>query len=65
MDGACRSSGSLYGQEEKPRKEGRYNQGTAGVLEGPLAMCGIEKPRRGTESAEGRKAREKSKGKKN
>lgn len=50
---------ALVGQEEKPRKEERCVQGTAGVLESPSAMYGAEKPRRGTQSAEGRKAQEK------
>ena len=52
------------GQKEKPRKERRCDQGTARILEGPSAICGAEKPRRGAQSGEGRKAQEKSERKK-
>ena len=49
------------GQEEKPGEEGRCDHRTAGVLEGLSAMCGAERPRRGRQSAEERKAWEKCK----
>ncbi|KAF5913730.1 hypothetical protein HPG69_017506 [Diceros bicornis minor] len=41
------------GQEETLKKEGRCNQGTAGVLGGSSATFGAERPRRGRESTKG------------
>lgn len=35
------------GQEERPRKERRCDQGMVGVLEGLSAILGVERPRRG------------------
>lgn len=40
-------------EEERPRKERRCGQGTVGILEGPSAIWGTERPRRGRHSAEG------------
>lgn len=58
--GGCRSSGT--GGKAKEGEE--VWEGTVGILEGPSAIWGTERPRRGRHSAEGMRIRTRNKRKK-